>query len=98
MAPLKPVRRVGPAFDDYLQAIYGPKIDKLPATQRGEVEQAFYAGVHWLLSAMAKQLDPGAEPTDNDVAVLEQIHRETQAYYAVRHASLTFNFERGKKR
>lgn len=92
-----PERRVGPSFDDYLKTVYGPNAGQIPPMQRGEIEQAYYAGIHWLLGVLATQLEPGAEPTDTDVAMLEGIHREVQAYSAVRHASLTFNFERGAK-
>lgn len=87
---------IGTSFEDYLQTIYGPNADKLPAMQRGELEQAYYGAIFWVLEALADRLGPDAEPTDADLELVNQIYIETQAYSAIRHASLTFNFERGK--
>lgn len=48
--------------------------------QRREMRRAFYAGARCLLSAIMRGLDPGTEPTEDDIARMEEIEMEFKQY------------------
>jgi len=49
-------------------------------TQRREMRCAFFAGAWHLWNATLVALDPGADPTANDMAQMEAIEQELQAF------------------
>lgn len=51
-----------------------------PAIQLDEMRNAFFAGAQHLYSSIMTILDPGAEPTDNDLRRMELIHNELQGF------------------
>ena len=58
-----------------------------PAIQIDEMRNAFFAGAQHLFSCIMRTLDPGEEPTDADMARLDKIHTELDAFildYTVR--------------
>jgi hypothetical protein len=48
--------------------------------QRREMRRAWYAGVSWFLESLTQSLDPGAEPTANDLAYLDSVLAELDAF------------------
>jgi hypothetical protein len=63
----------------YLESVI-PK--DAPRVQVVESRRAFYAGAHSLLSLLARRLGPGAEPTQADLALMDQIKAELDAFNA----------------
>lgn len=51
-----------------------------PDVQRVEMQKAFYAGATIMFSLLTGGLDPHAEPTELDVAYVESLHQELQAF------------------
>lgn len=49
--------------------------------QRAEMEKAFYAGALCLFHWFMVQLDPEAEPTDNDMAKVSAMEKEIDAFF-----------------
>lgn len=49
-------------------------------TQRREMRKAFYAGAHALFHMMVAMLDPGTEPTEDDLRAMDRIATELQAW------------------
>jgi len=47
-----------------------------PAVQIQETRRAFYAGAQALFSNVMTILEPGAEPTDNDLIFMDALVRE----------------------
>lgn len=56
--------------------------DNAPSVQLDEMRKAFFAGAAHLFSSINTILDPGEEPTDADMARMDNIHRELQAFEA----------------
>lgn len=54
-----------------------------PKVQREECQRAFYAGAFSLYFGVMRSLDPGVEPTNNDVAFMEGLEEELLAYQAM---------------
>jgi hypothetical protein len=50
--------------------------------QRTECRRAFYAGALSLFSAVTGRLSPGEEPTEKDLAMLDDLHVEINEYAA----------------
>lgn len=50
--------------------------DNASATQLDEMRNAFFAGAHHLFTSMMEIMEPGSEPTANDVARMGYIHAE----------------------
>jgi hypothetical protein len=50
------------------------------SVQVDETQKAFYAGASFLLSQVMLRLDPGNDPTDEDLAMLDGIHEELVAF------------------
>lgn len=46
------------------------------AVQRAEMRKAFFAGADSLFFLILAMLEPGAEPTESDLAKMEVLHRE----------------------
>lgn len=61
------------------------EIKVLPPTagpvQRREMKRAFYAGAQSLLTAILAMLDPGDEPTLDDLARMEALNSEILAFF-----------------
>jgi hypothetical protein len=58
-----------------------------PPIQIDEMRSCFFAGAQHLFACIMRTLDPGEEPTDADMARLDKIHDELQAFivdYAAR--------------
>lgn len=53
-----------------------------PAIQIEEMRNAFFAGAQHLYACIMRTLDPGDEPTEADMARLDKIHSELQAFIA----------------
>ena len=51
-----------------------------PAVQRRESKRAFYAGAQALLGTMLVMLEPGSEPTEKDLAMMDEIAAELTAF------------------
>lgn len=51
-----------------------------PEVQRVESRRAFFAGAEHLYGSMLTSLDPGAEPTGDDMRRMEQIDGELTAF------------------
>jgi hypothetical protein len=49
-------------------------------TQRRESRRCFYAGAQSLLTFLMIGLDPGADPTDTDLAKMDDISAELHAF------------------
>lgn len=49
--------------------------------QRREMKRSFYAGAAVLLELQMSILDPGTEPTEKDLAVMDRIADELKAYF-----------------
>lgn len=52
------------------------------ATQVRETKRAFYGGAQTLLAIIMKALDPGTEPTDADLRMMDELHQELQDFVA----------------
>lgn len=50
------------------------------AVQVDETRKAFYAGAQHLIASMMRTLDPGEEPTSEDLARMDHIHAELAAF------------------
>lgn len=60
-----------------------------PKTQLEEMRNAFFAGARHLFTSIMTILEPGDEPTDVDLARMDQIDAELDAFikdYELRHA------------
>lgn len=53
-----------------------------PAVQLNEMRMAFFAGAQHLFSSIMTILEPGEEPTDNDMSRLDQIDAELKRFIA----------------
>lgn len=52
-----------------------------PPVQRSEMRKAFYAGAQHVFSSIMGLLDPGLdEPTEREMKVLDDIHKELDAF------------------
>lgn len=51
-----------------------------PADQVREMRMAFFGGAQHLFSSIMSILEPGAEPTDKDLARMDLIHNELQEF------------------
>lgn len=56
------------------------QLEDAPAIQLEEMRNAFFAGAQHLFSSIMTILDPGAEPTDKDLARMDMIDRELKAF------------------
>jgi hypothetical protein len=45
-----------------------------------ETRMAFYAGCEALFAVMMTSFDPGPEPTEADMAIMEEVHQELQRF------------------
>jgi hypothetical protein len=48
--------------------------------QVSETRKGFYAGAWFLLTHLVRVLDPGDEPTEEDLAIMEDIATELRAF------------------
>lgn len=51
------------------------------SAQMNDMRTAFYAGAQHLFGSIMTILDPGDEPTDADLARMDQIDRELREFY-----------------
>jgi hypothetical protein len=51
-----------------------------PAVQLHEMRNAFFAGAQHLYTSIMTIMDPGTEPTDNDLKRMEMIHKELDGF------------------
>ena len=51
-----------------------------PAAGMEQVRTAFFAGAQHLFSSMMTIMDPGGEPTERDMKLMEQIHNELEEF------------------
>jgi hypothetical protein len=52
------------------------------AVQIEETRRAFFAGAQHLFASIMTILEPGSEPTENDLKRMDHIHNELQAFAA----------------
>ena len=64
-------------WERYRERVVPPSAGRI---QLIETEQAFYGGAAFLLAQVMLRLDPGADPTDEDMAMLDGIHDELVAF------------------
>ena len=62
--------------------LYGIPPPGAPDIQVEEMRRAFFAGAHHLFASIMTVLEPGTEPTANDLERMDKIHRELDAYRA----------------
>lgn len=71
--------RIGAGWDKY-------RLEVIPIdasrTQVEETRNGFYAGAWHLLACVMSALEPGTEPTDADLKLLDEIQAELQAFAA----------------
>jgi hypothetical protein len=60
-------------WDQFARAVM-PK--DAPAEQRREMRRAFYAGAQGILFKVIATFAPETEPTDSDLAIMEDLERE----------------------
>ena len=53
-----------------------------PNIQRSECRKAFYGGAVSLYSSIMTMLEPGAEPTDNDLKMMDDLQAELEQFAA----------------
>jgi hypothetical protein len=66
------------AWNTYREAVI-PK--QAPPVQITEMRRAFYAGAHSLLTTIMGLLEPGKEPTENDLRMMHLIEAELTRFY-----------------
>jgi len=59
---------------------------------RNEAKAMFFAGAQHIFATIVRVLEPGAEATDNDVRVMEQISVELEAHEAMIKARFGVNY------
>jgi hypothetical protein len=60
-------------WDSFARAVLPPNA---PPVQITEMRRAFYAGAVGILHSILKVLEPGSEPTDADLKMMDGIQRE----------------------
>jgi len=70
-------RRFRTEWLDYVARVMPPNVS---AVQLQETRRAFYAGAQSLLALVMRDLEPDAEPTENDIALMEALHAELQQF------------------
>lgn len=51
-----------------------------PESQVEELRQAYFSGAAVLFSTIMNVMDPGTEPTEKDLNVMDVVHRELQEF------------------
>jgi biotin synthase-like enzyme len=51
--------------------------------QKDECKRAFYSGAFSLFTVIMKMLDPGTEPTENDLAQMDALKKELDDYFLI---------------
>ena len=65
------------AWESYAKVVYPPNIS---AVQRKECRRAFFAGAHGLFHTITGFLEPGAEPTENDLKRMDLVAEELEDF------------------
>jgi hypothetical protein len=55
----------------------------LSENQVEDMKMAFFGGAYHLFTSMTRMLDPGKEPSDNDIKRIDQINTELEAFVGV---------------
>jgi hypothetical protein len=63
----------------------------VPAAQRPEIRKVFFAGAQHLFASILNILEPGADPTANDLRRMDLIERELRQYVESCKVSITNN-------
>lgn len=69
-----------------------------PDIQLSEMRLAFFAGAAHVYSSIMAMLEPGEEPTDKDLARMQQIAAELEAFGKVFEARVTGRLQRGAEK
>ena len=69
--------RVAKQWASYRESVMHPDAG---VDQVRETRMAFYAGCEALFAVMMTAFDPGPEPTEADMAVMEEVHQELQRF------------------
>lgn len=56
------------------------KLKDFPEDQRREMRRAFYAGAQAILFKIIQVLAPEAEPTEDDLQMMSDLHQELQDF------------------
>ena len=72
-----PAGEIAKGWSSYLVTVMAPDA---PPIQVRETKRAFYAGAQHFLMSVMRIMDPEAEPTDADMARLEAMDQELQAF------------------
>ena len=78
--PLTTIRRstIAIAWAEYERATLDPI--RAGPIQRSEMRRAWYTGIAWLMDMFSYTLDDGDEPTENDLAYLDEVSKELSAF------------------
>jgi len=74
-------------FAAYISNIY-PNWRTMPVDQRDQLRATFYAGAQHVWGSVFSFLDPGEEPTERDMRLMDLINHELEAFiveYRQRH-------------
>jgi hypothetical protein len=69
---------IAKAWDAFAARVMPPNVSDI---QRREMKRAFYAGAAVLLEIQLQVLEPGTEPTQKDLAVMDRIAAELKAFF-----------------
>jgi hypothetical protein len=61
-----------------LTIIWG--LENAPVVQKMEMRKAFFAGAQHLFTCIMNVLEPGAEPTDKDLKVMDGVFKELEDF------------------
>lgn len=64
-------------FRSYVRAVYAEALEPM---QYEQIEQAFYAGSKKTIDAITSVADEGEEPTDHDLAFMDELYAELLAF------------------
>lgn len=73
----KPGELIAERYSEYVTLCVDPRAGDV---QRAETRRAFYAGARCLLSTLLAILKDGQDVTAEDVAPIEALHQELQAF------------------
>lgn len=51
-----------------------------PAIQIRETRRAFYQGIRWFIEGLLHNIDPGSEPTETDLELLDSVQDELDRF------------------
>lgn len=74
------MNRVAKQWEDFNRLVLIPA--RASGLQTEEMRKAFYAGAQSLLAVMTSSFDTSAEPTDNDLKIMDEIALELKLFFS----------------